>query len=71
MMFSMGEKLFTKWKIVYLLSLFDGIFRILGSIKMKFGQILVQIVKIIFNLCLAVLWRLETISRPFYDFAVK
>ena len=35
---------------------------------MKFGQILVRCRKNIFSMFLAERWRLETSSRPFYDF---
>ena len=40
-------------------------FWILGTIKMKFGQILVCCMT---NMFLVYCWRLETSSRPFYDF---
>ena len=35
---------------------------------MKFGEILVCCMTNIFNMFLAECWRLETSSRPFYDF---
>ena len=35
---------------------------------MKFGQILVYLIANISNMSLAQCWRLETSSRPFYDF---
>ena len=43
-------------------------FWILSTIKMKFGQILVYCMTNISNIFLAQCWRLETSSRPFYDF---
>ena len=53
----------TKWKL--LLCLFFGI---LSTIKMKFGQILVYYKTNISNMFVAQCWRLETSSKPFYDF---
>ena len=47
---------------------FDCFFRILGSIKMKFGQIIVQITANIFSLSFAQLGRLETSFTFFCDF---
>ena len=44
------------------------IFWILSPIKIKFGQILVCCMTNISNMFLAEWWRLETSSRPFYDF---
>ena len=41
---------------------------ILSAIKMKFGKILVCYMTNISNMFLAECWRLETSSRPFYDF---
>ena len=35
---------------------------------MKFGQILMYLITNISNMFLAQCWRLETSSRPFYDF---
>ena len=43
-------------------------FWILRNIKMKFGQILIYRITNISNMLLAQCWRLETSSRPFYDF---
>ena len=43
-------------------------FWILRTIKMRFGQILVCCLTNISNRFLAQCWRLETSSRPFYDF---
>ena len=43
-------------------------FRILGIISMTFDQKLVHLMTNISNLCLALLWRLETSFRFFYDF---
>ena len=43
-------------------------FWILSNIKMKFGQVLVCCIKNISNMFLAQSLRLETSSRPFYDF---
>ena len=48
---------------------FDCLFRILRSIKMKFGQILVQLMTNIFSLFLTLLWRLETSPKSFYGFS--
>ena len=47
---------------------FDCFFRILGNIKMKFGQIIVQITANIFSLSFAQLGRLETSFIFFCDF---
>ena len=47
---------------------FDYFFRILGSIKIKLGQILLQLMANIFNSFLAPLWRLEISFKPFYGF---
>ena len=47
------------------LAYFFGIF---SPIKMKFGQILVCCMKNVSNMFLVQSWRLETSSRPFYDF---
>ena len=44
------------------------LFWILSPIKIKFGQILVCCMTTISNMFLAKCWRLETSSRPFYDF---
>ena len=45
------------------------IFRNLSNIKIKFGQILMYLITKITNMFLAQqCWRLETSSRPFYDF---
>ena len=43
-------------------------FWILSRIEMKLGQILVCCLTNISNMFLAQCWRLETSSRPFYDF---
>ena len=43
-------------------------FECLSTIEMKFGQILVYCMASILNMFLAQCWRLETSSRPFYDF---
>ena len=43
-------------------------FWILSTIKMKFGQILMCCMTSISKMFLAQCWRLETSSRPFYDF---
>ena len=43
-------------------------FRVLDSIKINFGQILVQLLTNILNLFLALLWILESSSRTFYYF---
>ena len=40
----------------------------LGSIEMIYGQMLAQLVANISNLFLALLWRVEADSTPFYDF---
>ena len=40
----------------------------LGSIEMKYGQMLAQLVANISDLFLALLWRVEANSTPFYDF---
>ena len=47
---------------------FHCFFRILGSIKIKFVQKIVQLMTNNPNLFLALLWTLETSSRPFNDF---
>ena len=47
---------------------FNCFFIILGSIKIKFAQILMQIMTNISKLFLAVLRRQRTSSKPFYDF---
>ena len=47
---------------------FDCFFRILGSIWTKFGQIFVRLMTNVSNYILPQLWRLKTISKPFYDF---
>ena len=46
----------------------DCFFRILGSIKMNFGQILVHFMTNISKSLLALLLRLKVSSKPFYDF---
>ena len=53
------------WKLHFCLFLW-----ILSTIKRKFGQIIVYLTinKNIYNMFLAQCWRLETSSRPFYDF---
>ena len=50
------------------LMLFFFFFWNLSNIKMKFGQILVCCMKKISNTLFARCWRLETSSRPFYNF---
>ena len=47
---------------------FDYLLRILGSIKMKFGQILLHFTTNMSNLFLAVLLILKTSSKAFYAF---
>ena len=47
---------------------FAYFFWILSTIKMKFGQILVYLIEHISNIVLDQCWRLETSSKPFYDF---
>ena len=47
---------------------FDCFFRIHGSIKMRFGQVLVWLMAKPWNFILVLLWRLETCSEPFYNF---
>ena len=47
---------------------FAYFFWILSTIKMKFGHILVYLITDISNMFLTQCWRLETNSRPFYDF---
>ena len=44
------------------------LFLILSTIKMKFGQIVMCFMANISNMFLAQCWRLETKSRPFYNF---
>ena len=53
----------TSWSYTY-----AHFFWILSTIKMKFGQKLVCCMTNISNMFLAEWWRLETSSRPFYDF---
>ena len=47
---------------------FDYFFRVPVSIKINIGHILVKFMTNISNLFLPQLWRLETSSRPFYNF---
>ena len=73
----------TKWASDIRSYSFDCFFRILSCIKMKLGQILVQLMTTrnetwsyilvelmttIFNWSLPLVWRLETSSRFFFDF---
>ena len=48
----------------------DYFFSNLSTIKMKFDQTLVCCMTNISHMFLAQCWRLETISRPFYDFMI-
>ena len=47
---------------------FNCFFRILVCIKIKFDQVLVQLIANISNLFLSLLWRMETSSKPFWKF---
>ena len=47
---------------------FDLFFKMLGSIKMKYDPILLQLMIKISNSILVLLWKLETSSRLFYHF---
>ena len=47
---------------------FDCLFRILASAKMKFVGRLIQLIVIISDLFLALLWKIETNCRSFYEF---
>ena len=50
------------------INIFAYFFLILSTTKMKFGQVLVCCMTNISNIFLIQWWRLETSSRPFYDF---
>ena len=60
------------WQALALLHIrcytFHCSFRSLNNTATKFGKILVKLMKNISNLFFALLWGLETSSRPFYDF---
>ena len=47
---------------------YNCFFRVLGSISMKLGQILLQYMTDISNLFLVLLWGLGASCRPFNDF---
>lgn len=48
--------------------IFSYAFWILGSVKVRFGQTLLYLMKNMSAMFLIPFWNLETISRPFYDF---